>query len=70
MVEENSAMDVAMDEDELAASYTMEGEDESPPKDSDSMMDYLISAGVDPVTAKHRLNAMIAPKPTATFMEV
>ena len=34
------------------------------------MMDYLISAGVDPVTAKHRLNAMIAPKPTATFMEV
>ena len=49
----------------------MEDEDAaSPPKDSDSMMDYLISSGVDPVVAKHRLNAMTAPKPTATFMEV
>ena len=51
LVEENSAMDVAMDEDELAATYTMEDEDTSPPKDSDSMMDYLISAGVAPVVA-------------------
>ena len=59
-----------MDDDEMAARYTMDSEDEFPPKDSDVMMDYLISTGVDRETAQNHLKAMRPHRSPTTFMEV